>query len=111
MTVRPLVPIFTSCSRMVKTVVVANVELVAKDAPIAKPSVKLWAKSAARLRYPATFMGIATALAGSATWPALAGVAALAGLATGAGGAPWEWPCPPLIPRTVWDARRATADS
>lgn len=40
----------TSCSKMVMTVVVASVDDVAKLAPMARPSVKLCAKSAARLR-------------------------------------------------------------
>lgn len=46
----------TSCSRMVRVVTVPTVEPTRKDAPMARPSVKLWMKSAARLRYPDTLM-------------------------------------------------------
>lgn len=45
-----------SCNKTV-TVVTIPVVLPAKnEAPIAKPSVKLWVKSAARFRYPATLI-------------------------------------------------------
>lgn len=40
----------TSWSRMVRVVTVPTVEPTRKDAPMARPSVKLWMKSAARLR-------------------------------------------------------------
>lgn len=46
----------TSWSRMVIVVTMPTLLLTKKEAPIAKPSVKLCVKSAARFRYPETVM-------------------------------------------------------
>ena len=46
----------TSCNNIVTMVMMPTDRPAAYDAPIASPSVKLWAKSAAKLRYPATFI-------------------------------------------------------
>lgn len=40
----------TSCSRMVRVVTAPTAGLTRKDAPMARPSVKLWMTSAARFR-------------------------------------------------------------
>ena len=45
----------TSCSSIVIVVMIPTVSPARNEAPIAKPSVKLCAKSAARFRYPAIF--------------------------------------------------------
>lgn len=46
----------TSCNKTVNVVTIPVVLPAKKEAPIAKPSVKLCAKSAAKFRYPATLI-------------------------------------------------------
>ena len=50
----------TSCRRIVRVVIIPKLRLTRNDAPMASPSVKLWVKSAARFKYPATLI--------SSTW-------------------------------------------
>mmetsp|Transcript_32616 Transcript_32616/g.85397 ORF Transcript_32616/g.85397 Transcript_32616/m.85397 type:complete len:309 (+) Transcript_32616:2127-3053(+) len=93
----------TSCSKMATNVIHGAASGCRKTAPSVRPSVKLCAKSAARLRYPATLMSPpAGALAASPSFlSALPAFPPLLSPPVGlAGGAAWEWPpwecpCPP----------------